>query len=180
MAGDQPWPTAAVQNGERDVTGEETEEPFLERGWGQLLPELISEKGSPQFCLQRTQYPHLCGGGALERALTSDSGDLVIIQFGHNDGVTTKASYTNPVQFRLNLVAFVNEVKAKGGYPILCTPVARRKFDEKGVLMPTHGEYPDIVRLGSGSGEGYPDRHGDSYLTLVKGGRSGEIETVLP
>src|SRR5690606_37744117 len=55
-------------------------------------------------------------------------------------------SYTNPAQFRLNFVALVNEVKAKGAHPILCTPVARRRFDETGVLQPTHGEYPDIIR----------------------------------
>ena len=51
-----------------------------------------------------------------------------------------------PAQFRLNFVAFVNEVKDAGGYPVLCTPVARRRFDESGNLVPTHGEFPDIIR----------------------------------
>ena len=46
----------------------------------------------------------------------------------------------------MNFIAFVAEVKAKGATPILCTPVARRKFNEKGELVPTHGEYPEIIR----------------------------------
>lgn len=130
------------------VTGEKFEEPFLERGWGQLLPELVSEKGevvnygrngrSTRTFVEEGLWTELYGNIA--------PGDFVIIQFGHNDGVITKRSYTNPAQFRLNFVAFVNEVKDAGGYPVLCTPVARRRFDESGNLVPTHGEYPDIIR----------------------------------
>ena len=41
---------------------------------------------------------------------------------------------------------FVGEVKARGGYPILLTPVMRRRFDKNGKFYDTHGEYPDIVR----------------------------------
>ena len=76
----------------------------------------------------------------------TSQGDFVIIQFGHNDGVETKVQYTNPTQFRLNFTAFVAEVKNKGANPILCTPVARRKFDDKGKLVKTHGVYPEIIR----------------------------------
>ena len=130
------------------LTGESTEEAFLERGWGQLLPEMISDMG---------RVLNFARNGRSTRTFVEEGlwgklydqiapGDVVIIQFGHNDGVITKRSYTNPAQFRLNFVAFVNEVNARGAYPILCTPVARRKFDEKGVLQPTHGEYPDIIR----------------------------------
>lgn len=130
------------------LTGETTDELFLERGWGQLLPEFISEKGSLLNFARNGRSTRTFVEEGLWGELYDQlsPGDLVIIQFGHNDGVITKRSYTNPAQFRLNFVAFVNEVKAKGGDPILCTPVARRRFNDEGKLEPTHGEYPDIIR----------------------------------
>src|SRR5688500_10156147 len=45
-----------------------------------------------------------------------------------------------------NLIRFVNEIRAKGGTPIVFTPVMRRRFDGDGRFHDTHGEYPDIVR----------------------------------
>jgi lysophospholipase L1-like esterase len=124
------------------------EEAFLERGWGQLLPEFISAEGTLlNFARNGRSTRTFVEGGLWGELYDQVSpGDLVIIQFGHNDGVITKRSYTNPAQFRLNFVAFVNEVKAKGGDPILCTPVARRRFNDEGMLEATHGDYPEIIR----------------------------------
>jgi lysophospholipase L1-like esterase len=149
MAGDSTMADKPLfKQVEDSLTGKSIEEAFLERGWGQLLPEMISDKGRVlNFARNGRSTRTFVEEGLWSELYNQISpGDLVIIQFGHNDGVITKRSYTNPAQFRLNFVAFVNEVKAKGAYPILCTPVARRRFDEKGVLQPTHGEYPDIIR----------------------------------
>lgn len=149
MAGDSTMADKPlVKQVEDSLTGETIEEVFLERGWGQLLPELISEKGQVVNYARngRSTRTFIEEGLWTELINSTAPGDFVIIQFGHNDGVITKKSYTNPAQFRLNFIAFANEVKAKGAYPILCTPVARRRFDDKGVLQPTHGEYPDITR----------------------------------
>lgn len=74
-------------------------------------------------------------------------GDHVFIQFGHNDESKEKGQrYTPPEDFRRNLVRFVSDVSAKGGIPVLLTPVMRRKFDNDGNFVDTHGEYPNIVR----------------------------------
>lgn len=74
-------------------------------------------------------------------------GDYVFIQFGHNDSSKDKGErYTPPEDYRKNLFRFVDDVKAKGGYPVLFTPVMRRRFDKDGKFYDTHGEYPDIVR----------------------------------
>lgn len=129
------------------ITGESFEEPFLERGWGQLLPELVAGETKVMNYGRNGRSTRTFIEEGLWTDLYSNiaPGDIVIIQFGHNDGVPTKRSYTIPAQFRLNFVAFVNEVKDAGGYPVLCTPVARRKFED-GELVATHGEYPDIIR----------------------------------
>jgi lysophospholipase L1-like esterase len=74
-------------------------------------------------------------------------GDFVFIQFGHNDESKEKTDrYTPPPDYRANLIRFVTEVRAKKAVPVLLTPVMRRSFDNNGVFVDTHGEYPDIVR----------------------------------
>jgi lysophospholipase L1-like esterase len=74
-------------------------------------------------------------------------GDYVFIQFGHNDESKDKGDrYTPPEDYRKNLIRFVSDVRYKGGFPVLLTPVMRRRFDKDGKFYDTHGEYPDIVR----------------------------------
>lgn len=75
------------------------------------------------------------------------SGDLVFVQFGHNDSAKEKGDrYTPPDDYKKNLIKFVDDVRAKGGKPVLLTPVVRRRFDKEGKFYDTHGEYPAIVR----------------------------------
>jgi len=73
-------------------------------------------------------------------------GDYVLIQFGHNDEVPTKKSYTTPGQFTANLVKFVTESRDKKAIPVLITPVARRKFDSSGKIEETHAIYTQLVK----------------------------------
>jgi len=73
-------------------------------------------------------------------------GDYVFIQFGHNDEVKTKASYTTPDEFTANLQRYIDETREKGAIPILLTPVTRRKFDSLGRVEETHPVYAPLVR----------------------------------
>jgi lysophospholipase L1-like esterase len=73
-------------------------------------------------------------------------GDYVLIQFGHNDEVQTKAASTKPDEFRNYLIRYVTETRSKKAFPILITPVARRKFDAAGKVVGTHEEYSELVR----------------------------------
>ena len=98
------------------------------------------------------------------------TGDYVLIQFGHNDESKDKGErYTPPADYRNNLIRFIADVKAKGGNPVLLTPVMRRKFDSSGNLVDTHGEYPDLVRAVANE-HNVPliDMHRDSEV-LIKG-----------
>jgi pectinesterase len=73
-------------------------------------------------------------------------GDYVIIEFAGNDEKVTKPGVgTTLEQFRDNLIKFVNDTRSKKAYPILMTPICRRRF-KNGVVMPTHQGYPDVVR----------------------------------
>ncbi|GAB4030587.1 rhamnogalacturonan acetylesterase [Spirosoma jeollabukense] len=73
-------------------------------------------------------------------------GDYVLIQFGHNDEVPTKKSYTTEGEFRANLIRFITESRAKKATPVLITPVARRQFDAAGKIQDTHAVYAELVR----------------------------------
>ncbi|HUR30479.1 MAG TPA: rhamnogalacturonan acetylesterase, partial [Saprospiraceae bacterium] len=73
-------------------------------------------------------------------------GDYVLIQFGHNDEVPSKSSYTTEKDYRTNLIRFINETRNKHAEPVLITPVARRKFDDSGNIQEVHKAYSAIVR----------------------------------
>jgi lysophospholipase L1-like esterase len=73
-------------------------------------------------------------------------GDYVFIQFGHNDEVSTKKTYTTEVEFKNNLKQYVIESKEKKAIPVLLTPMARRKFDAAGKIEGTHNVYSQIAR----------------------------------
>ncbi|WP_375444429.1 rhamnogalacturonan acetylesterase [uncultured Fibrella sp.] len=73
-------------------------------------------------------------------------GDYVFIQFGHNDEVKTKKTYTTEADYRTNLIRFITESRARKAIPILLTPVARRQFDEAGKVQETHAVYSELVR----------------------------------
>lgn len=72
--------------------------------------------------------------------------DYVFIQFGHNDEVSTKKTYTTEAEFKANLKKFVAETKNKKAIPVLMTSMARRKFDAAGSIVGTHDVYAQITR----------------------------------
>lgn len=119
------------------------------RGWGMLFRERFTD---PAMMLNRAVNGASTRSSVATghwKAIVADlrPGDFVLIQFGHNDEVKEKAErYTEPAAFGDYLRDFVRDVRAKGAHPILATPVCRRKFDEAGKIVPTHGPYPDVTR----------------------------------
>lgn len=74
-------------------------------------------------------------------------GDVVLIQFGHNDASVAKVDrYTPPADYERNLARFVADIRERKAEPVLLTPVARRRFDDAGRIQASHGEYPDRMR----------------------------------
>ena len=75
----------------------------------------------------------------------AESGDWVLIQFGHNDEKTLSVE-----QYKTNLRTMVSDVKAKGATPVLATPIVRLTF-ENGALVdnsytPPLDVYADAMR----------------------------------
>ncbi|MFG3340265.1 RICIN domain-containing protein [Glycomyces sp. NPDC048151] len=100
-------------------------------GWGQQLP---------QYFDQGLSVANYADSGDSSGSFLSDSrlfptmrplirpGDVVLIQFGHNDKQTSAAT------FRSNLTRLIDGVEAQGGVPVLVTPIVRRSFNSDGTL----------------------------------------------
>jgi len=74
-------------------------------------------------------------------------GDLVLMQFGHNDASVNKGErYTSLTGYKEFLRLYVNQTREKGAVPILVTPVARNYPWKDGRLGNTHGEYPGAMK----------------------------------
>lgn len=122
-----------------------------ERGWVQVL--------SPYFTEQVSIKNHAVNGrstksfrdlGHWQKVVDSlKPGNYLFIQFGHNDAkIEDPKRYTNPqTSYRHNLINYIEEARSKGAIPILFSSIARRNFNEKGVLVDSHGNYPLIARL---------------------------------
>jgi len=121
-----------------------------ETGWGEMLGKFFQD--------DKVKIENRAQNGRSTRTFIGENrwqgivdqlqpGDYVFIQFGHNDESKEKTDrYTAPADYRNNLIKFVSEVRARKAFPVLLTPVMRRRFNDKGEVRDTHGEYPDIVR----------------------------------
>ncbi|MCA9188739.1 MAG: rhamnogalacturonan acetylesterase [Pirellulaceae bacterium] len=120
-----------------------------ERGWGQLLPLYFEASVTiDNHAVNGRSSKSFRDEGRWDVVLQRmKEGDWVIIQFGHNDEKPDQARHTDPYgTYTANLKQYVQDTRDRGAYPILATPVERRKFDDNGKVLPTHGDYPQAVR----------------------------------
>jgi lysophospholipase L1-like esterase len=69
-------------------------------------------------------------------------GDLVLIQFGHNDATLERPlRYVTPEAYKEYIRLFVSQTQEKGAIPIVITPVTRNQPWKDGILENLHGEY---------------------------------------
>ena len=130
-----------------DSTVDDNQPPF--RGWGWALPQFVREgvsvhnhalsgRSSRSFRAEGLFEP-------VEKALTT--GDLLLIQFGHNDEKDDERHTEPDTTFPEELWRYCESALSRGAQPVLITPVCRRFFGGDGSLFYTHGEYPRAIRL---------------------------------
>lgn len=69
-------------------------------------------------------------------------GDLVLMQFGHNDAAETKPErYVTVEGYKEYIRLFVYQTREKGGIPVVITPVSRNYPWQDGELGNVHGDY---------------------------------------
>lgn len=137
--------------GDSTMSDKKDREQNPEHGWGQMLPELMtSEVNIENHAVNGRSTRSFIAEGRWNKVLEKlKPGDYVFIQFGHNDQkINDAARYTNPfTQYRYNLVKFIKETREKGATPYVFSSIVRRNFNEDGVLVDTHGEYPLVARM---------------------------------
>ena len=116
-------------------------------GWGQLLGDFLPGVTVVNLSMAGRSTKTFLAEGRLEPAGQADPGDLVLIQFAHNDENEKKPErYTAPwTEFTENLRFFIRFAREHGAVPVLLTPICMRIWQD-GKLQPTHGEYPAAMR----------------------------------
>ncbi|MDQ0580213.1 rhamnogalacturonan acetylesterase [Streptomyces rishiriensis] len=121
-----------------------------ETGWGMALPFFLhKDRPVANHAVNGRSSKSFVDEGRLDAVLAAiRPGDLLLVQFAHNDEKTTDpARYTEPwTTYQDHLRMYVDGARAKGARPVLATPVERRRFDAEGNALPTHGEYPAAMR----------------------------------
>lgn len=125
-------------------------EVYPETGWCQVFPELLpAHIRLVNHAVNGRSTKSFIDEGRWKVVLDQlKPGDYVFIQFGHNDQkIQDSTRYADARgAYRANMERFIAETRENGATPILFTSIVRRKFDENGKLIPTHGEYPEVVR----------------------------------
>lgn len=138
------------------------EKRFPITGWGQVFQSYVS--GANRKTLSRiikadsAKVDDRAKGGRSTRTFFEEgrwaavfkllkAGDLVLIQFGHNDAAKDKPErYVGLEGYKEFLRLYINQSREKGALPVLITPVTRNYPWKDGVLGSAHGDYPAAMK----------------------------------
>ncbi|WP_071147674.1 rhamnogalacturonan acetylesterase [Bacteroides ihuae] len=116
--------------------------------WGQMIPRFFND----QVCIANyaesgESANTFIAAGRLKKALTQmKAGDYLFMEFGHNDQKQKGPGKGAYYSFMTSLKIFVDEVRARGAYPVLVTPTQRRSFNAEGKIVDTHENYPEAMK----------------------------------
>ena len=116
-------------------------------GWGQVLGEYLPGVKIVNHAMAgRSSKSFLAEGRLSPVDEAIQPGDLLLIQFTHNDRNPKPERHTDPdTTFRAYLNVYIETARSHGATPVLMTPIPLRQW-ENGELVDTHGAYPDAIR----------------------------------
>ncbi|WP_097869528.1 rhamnogalacturonan acetylesterase [Streptomyces sp. rh34] len=121
-----------------------------ETGWGMALPFFLADRlRVANHAVNGRSSKSFIDEGRLTALLAGvQPGDLVLVQFGHNDQKTEDpARGTDPyTTYQEYLRQYVKGARARRARPVLVTSVERRRFAADGTARPTLGAYPAAMR----------------------------------
>ena len=84
--------------------------------------------------------------GLWKKAL-AEKGEYYLIQFGHNDQKSDPVRHTDPDStYSENLRRFIRDTRAIGAIPILVTPLSRRTYRDKQLVLDALADYATAAR----------------------------------
>ncbi len=117
-------------------------------GWGQALTEYLPGVRVENRAMGGRSTKSFLSEGRLQKIETEiQPGDLLLIQFTHNDTSDLVWRHTDPwTSFYHNLEIYVDTALLRNARPVLMTPICRRYWRD-GKLLDSHGDYPEAVRV---------------------------------
>ncbi|UOE93057.1 rhamnogalacturonan acetylesterase [Alkalihalobacillus sp. LMS39] len=116
-------------------------------GWGQVIGDYLFGVTVRNFAFSGRSSKSFIEEGRLQKMEQYfKQGDLLLIQFGHNDAKQDERFTTPFSTFKQYLKEYISSARTNGVTPILLTPVQRRSFTEDGRFVETHGDYPVAIR----------------------------------
>ncbi len=147
---EHPWPHRTIF-----IAGDSTAAPKSvakapETGWGMALPFYLADRITvANHARNGRSSKSFVDEGRLDAILAElREGDVLVVQFGHNDQKTTDpVRYTEPWStYQEYLTLYLDGARERGALPVLATPAERRRFTADGTAYSSHGEYPDAMR----------------------------------
>ncbi|WP_316798809.1 rhamnogalacturonan acetylesterase [Pedobacter frigidisoli] len=153
--------------GDSTVADYSMEKDYMEKkypitGWGQVFQPFLSSdslpklrkliKGDSAIVIDKAKGGRstktFFNEGRWKEVMDSlNKNDLVLIQFGHNDGAKDRPErYVDIPGYKDYLRMYVKDTRAKGAIPVLLTPVARNSPWKEGKLFNSHTDYPQAVK----------------------------------
>ena len=122
-------------------------EPYA--SWGQMLTRFFK----PGMAVANHGQSGETYRGSLARrridkvAASPKPGDTVLMQFGHNDQKQIKDGKGGPfTTYKTEIKQHIAMIRARGGVPVLLSPMERRRFDANGKITTTLDDYAEAAR----------------------------------
>jgi lysophospholipase L1-like esterase len=117
-------------------------EPYA--SWGQMLPRFFK----PDIAVANhgesgETYRDSLARRRLDKIVSVlRPGDTVLMQFGHNDQKQIKSGNGGPfTTYKAEIRAHVEAIRARGGIPVILSPMERRGFDANGKIIGSLADY---------------------------------------
>ncbi len=116
-------------------------------GWGQVIGEFLPEVTVANYAIGGRSTKSFLAEGRLVRVEQAiRPGDVMLIQFTHNDTSDLVWRHTEPyTSFAANLSIFIDTARIHGATPVLLTPIPIRCW-RNGELLDAHGVYAEAIR----------------------------------
>lgn len=116
-------------------------EPFA--SWGQMLTRFFKpEVAIANHGESGESYSASLGRRRIDKICSQvQPGDVVIMQFGHNDQKERGENAGPFKNYKENIKKHVDMVRSRGGIPVIVSPMERRAFDAEGKVRQSLADY---------------------------------------
>ncbi len=129
------------------TVSDQSREPFA--SWGQMLPRFFKPGVAvANYAQSGETYRDSIARRRLDKILSIlQPGDMVMMQFGHNDQKQQKDGKGGPfTTYQAEIRTHVAGIRERGGLPVIISPMERRRFDEQGKAFHTLSDYAEAAR----------------------------------